>query len=118
MKIQKLELLGVVEQAKGRAATEATNREWTQYAGEAVYRLFSKDQAYVAGRYNTAKGALAGIAGDVSVNRAQLGAGWFVTPGVLLKAEYVTQKYNDFPTTDIRNGGKFDGIMVSGAVAF
>jgi len=30
----------------------------------------------------------------------------------------MTQKYNDFPTTDIRSGGKFNGLMIEGAVAF
>jgi hypothetical protein len=30
----------------------------------------------------------------------------------------VTQKYNDFPTTDIRNGGKFNGFVIEGVVAF
>jgi hypothetical protein len=36
----------------------------------------------------------------------------------MLKGEYVTQKYNDFPTLDIRNGAKFNGFMVEGVVAF
>ena len=51
-------------------------------------------------------------------DRFQIGAGWFLTPNVLLKGEYVQQTYNDFPTADIRNGGKFDGFMVEGVVAF
>ncbi|HKG92171.1 MAG TPA: hypothetical protein VKA84_09780, partial [Gemmatimonadaceae bacterium] len=118
VKVAGLEFFGVAEQAKGKSVGEAADRKWTQYAGEAVYRLFPSEQVYVAGRYNTAKGTLNGIANDVSVDRSQLGAGWYVTPGVLLKGEYVNQKYNDFPSTDIRNGGKFSGIMVSGAVSF
>ena len=54
----------------------------------------------------------------VGADRTQLGAGWFLTPNMLLKAEWVTQKYRDFPTTDIRNGGKFRGWMLEGVVAF
>ena len=50
--------------------------------------------------------------------RRQTGGGWFVTPNVLAKLEYVTQKYADFPITDIRNGGKFKGFMISGVVGF
>ena len=46
------------------------------------------------------------------------GGGWFLTPNILMKAEYVTQKYLDFPSTDIRNGGKFQGYMFEGVVAF
>jgi hypothetical protein len=117
VKVGGLELFGVAEQAKGRASTEAADRTWRQYAGDVVYR-FLGDQLYVGGRYNVAKGELAGVANDVSANRMQLGGGWFLTPNVLLKGEYVNQKYNDFPTTDIRNGGKFHGVMVEGVVAF
>jgi hypothetical protein len=52
------------------------------------------------------------------VNRTQLGGGWFVTPNTLAKLEWVTQKYLDFPTTDIRYGGQFKGFMVSGTIGF
>ena len=117
VKFRGLELFGNIEQAKGRAATELTDRTWRQNVGEVVYR-FLDDQLYVGGRYNTAKGELAGITGDVKVQRYQLGGGWFVTPNILMKGEYVNQKYLDFPSTDIRNGGKFNGIMVEGVVAF
>jgi hypothetical protein len=118
VKISGFEFFGVAEQAKGRNATELTDRTWNQYAGEALYRFLADDRVYVAGRYNTAKGKLVGMTNDVSVDRYNLGAGWFVTPNVLMKGEWVNQKYNDFPTTDIRNGGKFKGFMVEGVVAF
>ncbi len=117
VKYQDLELFGTIERASGRGATETSNRDWSQYAGEAVYR-FLGDRLYAGGRYNTATGELPGIAGDVNVDRVQMGGGWFITPGILMKAEYVTQKYNDFPTTDIRSGGKFNGWMLEGVVAF
>ena len=111
------EFFGNVEQAKGRAVTETADRKWNQYVGEALYR-FLDDQLYVVGRYNTASGQLAGIANDVSVNRFQVGGGWFITPNIMAKTEYVRQKYNDFPSTDIRSGGKFSGLMIEGVVAF
>jgi hypothetical protein len=41
-----------------------------------------------------------------------------VTPNVLSKIEFVRQNYENFPSTDIRNGGKFQGFMVEGVVAF
>jgi hypothetical protein len=117
IKYQGLELFGNIEQAKGRAATETSDRIWKQYVAEALYR-FMGDQLYVGGRYNTAKGQLLGITNEVGANRYQIGGGWFVTPNVLAKGEYVNQKYNDFPTTDIRNGGRFKGFMIEGVVAF
>ncbi len=118
VKFQGLEFFGTIEKASGRAATEATTRDIDQYAGEVIYRFLKGEQLYVAAKYNTLQGELAGIANDISVDRTQLAAGWFITPGLLLKAEYVTQKYSDFPALDIRNGAKFNGFMVEGVVAF
>ena len=113
-----LEFFGNIEQAKGRAQGETDNRVWRQNVGEVVYRFLPDQRLYVAGRYNTVKGQLTVGAPDVKVTRSQAGAGWFLTPNILLKGEYVRQKYLDFPTTDIRNGGKFNGFMVEGVVAF
>ena len=117
IKYRGLELFGNIERARGRAATEGTRREWTQNVAEGTYR-FLRDQLYVSARYNTATGKLAGFTEDASVDRTQIGGGWFITPMILVKGEYVTQTYNGFPTTDIRSGGKFDGFMVEGTVAF
>ena len=50
-------------------------------------------------------------------NRWELAAGWFATPHILVKGGYVTQVYEGFPPTDIRNGGKFNGAMMEGVVA-
>lgn len=113
-----LELFGNIERAKGRAATETANRTWKQNVGEAVYRFLPDQRVYVAARYNTAKGQLTVGTPDVTLNRTEAGGGWFITPNVLTKLEFVTQKYLDFPATDIRNGGKFKGFMVEGVVAF
>jgi hypothetical protein len=112
-----LEMFGNVEQAKGRAANELTDRTWHQYSGEALYRLFD-DQFYFGGRYNIVKGTFSGIANEVSVDRTQFTTGWYVTPKVLAKLEYVKQNYLDFPTTDIRSGGRFEGAMIEGVVTF
>jgi len=113
-----LELFGNVERAKGRAVGETANRTWKQNIGEVVYRFLPDQRLYVAARYNTVKGQLAVGTPDVTVNRTQVGGGWFLTRNVLTKIEYVNQKYLDFPTTDIRSGGKFKGFMVEGVVAF
>jgi hypothetical protein len=113
-----LEYFGNFERAKGRAATETANRTWNQNVSEVVYRFLPDQRLYVAARYNTAKGQLTVGTPDVTVKRSQIGGGWFITPNLLTKIEYVNQKYLDFPTTDIRNGGQFKGFMVEGAVAF
>ena len=117
VKYRGLELFGVIEKAKGASAPDTVKREFTQYAGDAVLRFF-KDKAYVGGRYNTVEGEFAGLANQGTADRYALAGGWFITPIVLLKGEWVNQKYNDFPTTDIRNGAKFKGFVVEGVVAF
>jgi hypothetical protein len=118
IKIKGLEFFGVAEQAKGRAATETKERTWNQYAGELTFRFLSDERAYVSGRYNTAKGEMLGITNKVGANRFNVGGGWFVTPNVMTKLEYVNQKYNDWPSNNIFNGGQFKGFVVEGVVAF
>ena len=118
VELGRLELFGVFEQAEGRRAGEAERRAWNQYAAEAVYRFLPREQLYLAGRYNVVTGALPGFADDVTLNRIQVGGGWFITPQVLVKAEYVNQNYEDFPSTDIRSGGRFNGLMIEGVIAF
>jgi hypothetical protein len=117
LKYRGAEFFGNVETMTGAGAAELQRRTLRQYAGDALYR-FANDQLYVGGRYNVVAGQLPGIPNDITVTRTQFGGGWYVTPNVLSKIELVNQKYNDFPTTDIRSGGKFKGFMVEGVVAF
>jgi hypothetical protein len=118
VKIGGAEFFGNFESAKGGAFTEPKLRNLRQQVYEGLYRL-DHDKFYVGGRYNVLAGQLVPkVYTDEHVNRYQVGGGWFVTPNVLTKVEYVTQRYNDFPTTDIRNGGKFNGFMVQGVVGF
>jgi hypothetical protein len=118
IKFHGLEFFGNVEQAEGRTATEADERKFTQTAGDLLYRFLTDEKVYVGGRYNTVKGRFAGFADDAKVDRWALAGGWFLTNSLLMKLEYVNQKYRDFPTTDIRNGGQFKGFMIEGSVAF
>ena len=117
VKFRGLEVFGVVERAEGRAATEATDRRFEQYAADVIYR-FLDENLFVGARYNRAEGQLAGMTADVGAKRWQIGAGWFITPGLLAKAEYVDQKYFGYPANNIKNGGRFKGLMLEGVVAF
>jgi len=118
VKFRGLELFGLAERATGRAKTETVERTWNQYAADAVLRLLHGEKLFVGARYNKAEGELAGMTSDVAVNRSALSGGWFITPNILMKAEYVRQRYANFPTTDIRSGGKFNGFVVEGVVGF
>ena len=118
MKFRGLELFGVIERAEGKAAIETTTRVWNQYAVDTVYRFLADDKLFVGTRYNRAEGALTGITGQVGANRWEFGGGWFITPNVLAKAEYVNQKYFGYPDSNIKNGGRFNGMMLEGVIAF
>ena len=111
------ELFGVLEKADGQASTETVERGWQQYAVDGVYR-FAENKLFVGARYNKAQGDLVGIANEVGATRVQVGAGWFILPGLLAKAEYVKQTHFGYPATNIKNGGRFNGLMLEGVVAF
>ena len=113
-----LELFGTYEVGKGRTNTETASRQVNQLAGDVVYRFGQAENLFVAARYNTVKAELRGLAEDVTVNRTAFAGGWFLTKNVLLKGEYVIQKYKDFPTTDVRSQGKFNGYVIEAVVGF
>jgi hypothetical protein len=117
LKVGGVELRANIEETRGRNVTETKSRQWNQLAGEGLYR-FLDNKLFVGGRYNTVNGTLPGATSEVTVDRTQFGAGWFVTQTVLLKGEWMQQMYKDFAPTDIRNGGKIKGFMVEGVVAF
>jgi hypothetical protein len=118
VKFHGLEVFGVLERAEGKASTEATERVWKQYAVDTVYRFMPNETLFAGVRYNKATGEVAGIAGDVGADRWQAGGGWFITPNILAKAEYVNQRYFGYPPSHIRSGGKFNGMMLEGVIAF
>jgi hypothetical protein len=113
-----LEVFGVLETASGRLSSETEDRTASQLAVEGLYR-FAQDQFYVGGRYNTVTSELPFSGGsEVSITRFAASAGWFPTRNLLLKAEYVSQSYDDFAATSIFNGAEFSGFMVEGVLAF
>jgi hypothetical protein len=125
IKYRGLELFGIIEFASGSNHAETAadvTRSVNHYVAEALYRFGPREQIYLGGRYNVLSGEIASNL-DVSVDRIQIGGGWFVTPNILAKVEYVNQSYNDFPGTPAYQGGRlhegrFNGIMVEGVVAF
>ena len=118
VKFRGLEVFGTIDRGKGKSTTESEYRNLSQNAADVVYRFGRSEKVYVGGRWNTARMDLQGISNEVGADRWAAAAGWYISPLVLLKGEYVTQKYVDFPTTDRRSGGKFNGFVVEGVVAF
>jgi len=118
IKFQGLEFFGNFERSTGKARNENTDRTWNQTGADLVYRFGPHEKFYMAGRYNKVNGPLAGSGLEVSLDRIQIGGGWFVTKNVLAKLEYVRQNYNDFAAADRFNGGKFNGLMIEGVIGF
>lgn len=119
VKFQGLEFMGTYENASGQAANDGNNtRSWNQLGAELVYRFGANENFYVAARYNSVSGELAGQTEKVTVDRINVGGGWFLTENVMTKVEYVTQNYKDYPAGSKYAGGKFSGINIEAVVAF
>lgn len=119
IKYRGAEFFGMYEVAKGRSAAETTEREVTQLMGEGVYRFGQNENLYVAARWNNVSGNVGTAAPDADVTRTNFGGGWFVTPSLLMKVEFVNQEYKGYiGAADTRNGGKFNGFMIEAVLAF
>ena len=118
VKCHGLELFGTLEHAQGRTSTETSSRQFNQYAVDGIYRFGRNENLFIGARYNGVTAELKGIASPVTINRFAVAGGWFLTRNILLKGEYVTQSYLDFPSTDSRNAGKFDGYVIAATIGF
>jgi len=114
-----LEFFGTYELSQGRTITERNLRQATQYAGDLIYRFPAhKENFWVGLRYNSVTAALQGVAADITINREAASLGWFATKNIMLKVEYVEQTYLNYASTNILNGGKFNGYMVEASIGF
>lgn len=100
VQFQGLEVHGIYEMASGEDGQE----DATQFAVDVLYRM---NDFYVGARQNNVEH------GDVKIDRLQVALGWFVTPNVLTKINYVTQSYEGTLAE-----GSFDGITIEGVVSF
>ncbi|MFU8847241.1 MAG: hypothetical protein ACNA77_00795 [Opitutales bacterium] len=116
VKYKGLELYGVLETVSGEKGDADYSAQ--QYAAEVIYRFGENERFYVGGRYNLVDAEMPS-GEDVTIDRINLGGGWFITNNVLAKIEYVTQSYDGkgFNGT-VYEGGNFHGIMLEGAISF
>ncbi|HKL34805.1 MAG TPA: hypothetical protein VJ899_00800 [Salegentibacter sp.] len=106
VKVGGLEFFGLYENASGEDET------WNHYSGELIYRFGQTEDFYVGTRYNTASND------DVSVNRFNVGGGWFMTKNILAKIEYMNQQYNDYPAGNYRDDANFNGFNIEAVISF
>jgi hypothetical protein len=124
VKFKGLEFFGVFETTSGfdevADASFDGDRTWTQLAGELIYRFGRDERLYGGIRYNTVSGQLPGEETDkVTVNRFNIGGGWFMTKNILAKIEYVSQNWEDYPVGQVQfREGKFNGLMIEAVIAF
>lgn len=118
-----LEFFGTFETSSGQIASEPDSRSWTQLHGELIYYFFEKENVYIGGKYNMASGQLPNFnpnadPAEVSIDRLAFAAGWYMTKNIMVKAEYVTQNYNDFQGATVLQDGKFDGVILEATINF
>lgn len=125
VKFKGLEFFGIYEMNSGwtRESNEGgTKAGYTQLGAELLYRFGSWEQFYVAGRFNQVSGAGDFASGGtepetMSVNRINIGAGWFMTQNTLVKLEYVTQTYNDQFSGELRDAN-MNGVVLEAVIGF
>ncbi|MFW6290491.1 MAG: hypothetical protein ACOC0R_05945 [Mariniphaga sp.] len=115
-----LEFFGILERAMGDAEVQGgTEGEFTQIAGELLYRFGMTEEFYIGGRYNMVTGSqLEDAAADLEVTRFNIGGGWFLSKNILTKLEYVNQQYKGDAWQGRFAGAEFSGVMVEAAISF
>lgn len=105
------EFFGTYESLNGTSPFGGAELKFSQYAVEGLYHFGKEEQFFGGLRYNSAKNDT-----DQSVNRLQVNAGWFITPDILMKLEYVDQNYNNFVVYGGNAG--FNGLMIEATISF
>jgi predicted porin len=105
-------------------AAGTPEEKWNYFAGDVVYRF--TPAVYGAVRYsNASTSMLGGVASDGKVDRIQVGGGLWLTRNLLVKMEYVNQKYDGFAVGQIVNNGiqawrnpSFNGVISEVSFSF
>lgn len=106
------------------SAAGTPEEKWLYYAGDVVYRF--TPALYAAARYSNATAdTLNGAASDGKVNRIQVGGGLWLSKNLLVKVEYVNQKYSGFAQGVVVNNGiqawrnpEFSGVISEVSFSF
>lgn len=106
------------------SAAGTPKEKWSYYAGDVVYRI--TPAIYAAARYsNASTSQLAGVDSNGTVDRIQVGGGLWLTKNLLVKMEYVNQKYSGFAEGQVVNNGiqawrnpSFNGVISEVSFSF
>jgi hypothetical protein len=97
---------------------------WTYYATDVVYKF--SPTVYAAARYSAADAnKISGVSSNGKVGRYQIGGGLWATKNLLLKVEFVNQRYRGFANGVVLNNGiaawrnpSFKGLVSEVSFAF
>ncbi len=106
------EFFGTYEMAKGTSPFGGSEFDFNQFALQGLYRFGKDDQFFGGAKYNTVSNSQ-----DLSVNRIEAGAGWYMTDNIIVKLDYVDQNYNNFISQYGENAG-FSGLMFEAGISF
>ena len=83
-------------------------------------KLDLTDKTYLAARYTMTTKDTAGISGDDTFDRIQLGAGYFYRDNLLIKAEYVRQNEGEGSGSQFTGNGNidWDAFLIEASVSF
>jgi len=119
IKFRGFEFFGIYEKVNGDKSKTETGGNYSQVGAEMIYRFGNKEQFYAGGRYNLVTGKDTSAAATKSIDRLNIGGGWFLLNEVLIKAEYVNQNYSgDGWLGSVFQGGNFKGIMIEAVIGF
>lgn len=122
VKYKGFEFFGIYELANGGAEfSDPADEEgdFTQIAGELLYRFGNDENFYLGARYNTVTGKMRDSATeDLEISRFNIGAGWFMSKNILTKIEYVKQDYNGDAWTGRFQGAEFGGVVLEAVISF
>lgn len=119
IKYKGIEFFGVYEIVNGNKSKTLTGGSYTQIGTELIYRFGNRNQFYAGGRYNLVTGKDTSAAATKSINRINIGGGWFLTNEVMVKAEYVNQNYSgDGWLGTVFQAGNFKGFVLEAVIGF
>jgi hypothetical protein len=116
IKYNGIEFFGLLESVSNGADAGGG---YTHIGSELLYRLGAEEDIYVGARYNQVSGEQVDGAATRTIDRLNIGAGWFMTDNVLSKLEYVAQTYSEEGFTGtLLEGADFSGFMLEAVIGF
>ncbi len=114
-----VEFFGIYELVSGDQSKTATGGSYTQIGAELIYRIGKDEKLFIGGRYNMVSGIDTSGAESKTIDRLNIGGGWFLTDNVMLKAEYVNQGYSgDGWLGTVFQEGRFNGAVIEASIGF